>query len=141
MRRSASAALVAAFALALPAGAHAADPRTDWAEARERWAVTDALDYTFRIQVMCFCPRRDPVKIRVRDGKPRGTPARLRQFDTIEELFGRIDEELDRGGDPKARYSARTGAPRRFQADPLPNAADDEYDVTIRKVRITRRDR
>jgi hypothetical protein len=141
VRRSGSAALVAALALAVPAGAQAADDRTEWAKARERWAVKDALDYTFRIQVTCFCPRRDPVKIRVRAGKPRGTPPRLREFDTVEELFGRIDEELDRGGDPKASYSARTGAPRRFQADPAPDAVDDEYYVTIRKLRITRRGR
>ena len=131
-----AAALVTALAAAAPAPA--ADEATRLAKARERWAVQDALDYTFRIQVRCFCPRRDPVRIRVRDGRPRGTPQRLRAFDTIEELFARIGDELDRGGDPGARYAARTGAPRSFDADPLPRAIDDEYAVTVRKLRITR---
>jgi anaerobic selenocysteine-containing dehydrogenase len=140
VRRSSAvaAALVAALAAAAPAAA--ADEGTRLAKARERWAEQHALDYTFRIQVTCFCPRRDPVKIRVRDGKPRGTPARLRGFDTIEELFTRIGEELDRGGDPGVRYAARTGAPRHFDADPAPRAIDDEYAITVRRVRITRRD-
>jgi hypothetical protein len=117
----------------------AADDITDWAKARERWAVQDARDYTFRIRVLCFCPRRDFVKIVVRDGKPRGTPRRLREFDTVEELFARIREEIDRDGTPQARYATRTGAPRRFSADPAPQAVDDEYQITVRKLRITRR--
>jgi len=131
---------VLAVALAAVAAAPAsADDITDWAKARERWAAQDALDYSFRIRVLCFCPRRDPVKIVVRDGKPRGTPARLRDFDTIEELFADIREEIDRGGTPQARYAKRTGAPRRFSADPAPQAVDDEYQITVRKLRITRR--
>ena len=138
MRRSVSA-LAATLALAAPASAAAADEATKLAKARERWAAQDARDYTFRIRVTCFCPRRDPVTIRVRDGKPRGTPPRLREFDTIEELFARIGEELDRGGDPDGRYAARTGAPRSFEADPAPRAIDDEYAVTVRRLRITRR--
>jgi hypothetical protein len=116
VRRSASA-LVATLALAAPVGAFAADDEgTKLAKARERWTAQDARDYTFRIRVTCFCPVRDFVTIRVRDGKPRGTPRRLRAFDTIDELFARIREELDRGGDPGARYGARSGAPRSFYA-------------------------
>jgi hypothetical protein len=124
---------------AVGAAPAAADDITDWAKARERWAVRDAQDYTFRVRVVCFCPRREFVRIVVRDGKPRGTPRRLRAFDTIDELFTHIRKEIDRGGDPDAAYAARTGAPRRFDADPLPNAVDDEYAVTVRKLRITRR--
>ena len=70
---------------------------------------------------------------------PRGTPRGLRRFDTMEELFARIGEELRRGGDPDARYAARTGVPRSFDADPMPRAIDDEYGVVVRRVRITRR--
>ena len=139
MRRSASAALVAALAVAFPAAASADDQATRLAKARERWAVQDARDYTFRIRVTCFCPVRDFVKVRVRDGKPVGTPRRLRAFDTIAELFARVGDELDRGGNPRASYARRTGAPRRFSADPAPQAVDDEYAITVRRVRITAR--
>jgi hypothetical protein len=66
-------------------------------------------------------------------------PARLRTIDTVEELFARIAEEIERGGDPGARYARRTGAPRRFAADPAPRAVDDEYVVAVRKLRVTRR--
>ena len=128
-----------ALALAAPAGASAADEATKLAKARERWAAQAARDYTYRIRVSCFCPVTDFTTVRVRDGMPRGTPRRLRAFDTIEELFARIGEELDRGGDPDARYRPRTGAPRGFDADPLPRAIDDEYTIAVRRVRITRR--
>jgi hypothetical protein len=138
VRRSGSA-LAAVLALAAPAGASAADEATRLAEARERWAAVDARNYRFRIRIACFCPERDFVTIRVRDSKPRGTPRGLRRFDTVEELFARIGEELDRGGDPDARYAGRTGVPRSFDADPLPRAIDDEYGVVVRRVRITRR--
>ncbi len=74
--------------------------------------------------------------IRVRDGRPRDTPRRLKAFDTVEELFERIDEELDRGGNPNARYARATGVPRFFDADPAPNAIDDEYAVRVRRIRI-----
>jgi len=138
VRRSASA-VAAALALAAPAGASAADETTKLAKARERWAAVDARDYTFRIRIACFCPVHDFVTVRVRDGKPRATPRRLRRFDTVEELSARIGEELDRGGDPDARYALRTGVPRTFDADPLPRAIDDEYAVVVRRLRITRR--
>jgi len=93
------------------------------------------------VRLSCFCADRDPVTIRVRDGEPRGTPRRLRRFDTIEELFTRIAEELERGTEgPTARYARKTAAPRWISADPIPQAIDDEYVVTVRKLRITRRD-
>lgn len=136
---------LAAFAVAFAstvvaaAPAAAADERTAWAEARERWAVQDARDYTFRVRIACFCPNRSFVKIRVRAGKPRGTPRSLRPFNTVEKLFARIDEQLDRGGGAQARYAARTGHPRSFSSDPLPDAIDDEYGVTVRDLKITRR--
>lgn len=119
--------------------ATAADEAERLAEARQRWAARGVRSYRFRLAVACFCAHRAPVTIRVRDGKPRGTPQRFREFDTVEELFARIDEELDRGGDPQARYARRTGVPRQFDADPLPHAVDDEYAVTVRRFRAVRR--
>jgi hypothetical protein len=129
---------VTALALAAPAGASAADEATKLAKARERWAAQDAGDYRFRIALACFCLHRSPVTVHVRDGRPRGTPRRLRDFDTVEELFARIEEQIDRGGGAHARYARRTGVPRRFDADPLPRAVDDEYSVTVRRFRLAR---
>ena len=130
-------ALAFLLAAAAPAGA-AQDERTEWAKARERWAEIDARDYSFRVRISCFCPTREFVKVRVRDGKPRAAPRRLRRFDTVDELFDRIAEQIERGGGAQARYAERTGVPRSFSADPLPNAADDEYDVAVKRLRITR---
>jgi Family of unknown function (DUF6174) len=134
-------ALAVAAVLVAAAPASAADPAAEaerLAKARERWAAQDARDYRFRVALSCFCLHRSPVTIRVRDGKPRGTPRRLHDFDTVEELFARIEEQLDRGGGARARYAARTGVPRRFDADPLPRAVDDEYSVTVRRFRVMR---
>ena len=140
LARIAGAAVAATLLAAAPAAADPEAQLTKWAKARERWAQQGALDYTFRVRLTCFCPRRNAVRIVVRDGKPRGTPRRLRAFDTIPELFALIKEEIDRGTpDLDARYAKVTGAPRSFDADPAPNAIDDEYAVTARKLRITRR--
>jgi hypothetical protein len=136
----AAAAAAAVLAGAAPAAADPAEEAAKLARARERWTAQHARDYTFRLRVTCFCPQLAPVRIRVRDGKPRGTPRYLRRFDTVEELFARIDEEIGRGAAKlDARYARRTGAPRHFDADPLPRAIDDEYSVGVRKLRITRR--
>ena len=132
----------AALLAAAPAAASAPDEATKLAKARERWAAQDALDYTYRVRLTCFCPDRDPVTIRVRDGEPRGTPRRLRRFDTIEELFSadRRGARARHRGARRRATRAVTGAPRWFNADPIPQAIDDEYVVTVRKLRITRRE-
>ena len=124
---------------AAPAAASPAREAAKLADARDRWRAQRALDYTFRLRLSCFCLVRDPVKIRVRDGRPRGTPPSLRRFDTVAELFARIEEEIDRGGKQLDVVYGRTGIPRDFSADPLPRAIDDEYSVTVRRLRITRR--
>jgi hypothetical protein len=134
--------VAAAPAAAKPAAPAAADPATEaakLAKARERWAAQDAVNYRYRLRVACFCPPRGPVTIRVRGGRPRGTPDSLRRFDTVEKLFARIREELDRGGKGlHARYGVR-GIPKDFSADPFPDAVDDEYTVIVRRLRITTR--
>ena len=108
-------------------------------QARERWSSQHARDYTYRLRLSCFCLPTDPVKIRVRDGKPRGTPRRLRRLDTIEELFARIQEEIaKRTAGLDVRYGPR-GVPLDFSADPIPMAIDDEYTVRVRRLRIERR--
>jgi Family of unknown function (DUF6174) len=133
------ASVLAAAALVAPATADPADEAAELAKARERWAAQDARDYSFRVRVLCFCAHRDFVRVRVRDGRPRDTPRRLRELDTVEELFTRIAEQIERGGGADARYGRRSGAPRSFDADPLPRAVDDEYAVTVRGLRITRK--
>ena len=136
----AAAALVACLLPAAPVAAGPAREAAKLAGARDRWQAQHARDYTFRLRLACFCVQRDPVRIRVRDGKPRSTPRSLRRFDTVPELFARIREEIDRGAKGlDARYGARTGVPRDFSADPLPLAIDDEYTVIVRRLRITRR--
>jgi len=94
---------------------------------------------------VCSCPglgyaHTETVKIRVSDGKPRRTPRSLRRFDTVEELFARVREQIERSTEGlDVRYSARTGVPKDFSADPLPMAIDDEFRVRVRELRITRR--
>jgi hypothetical protein len=141
MRARVAAAAAGTACLVAAGPAAAAGPSEEaakLAKARERWAAQHALDYRYRLRVACFCPPRGPVTIRVRGGRPRGTPDSLRRFDTVEKLFGRIREELDRGGKGlHVRYGIR-GIPKDFSADPFPDAVDDEYTVIVRWLRITR---
>lgn len=141
--------LAAATALALViAGCSALeflnpDPGTEaqrrLAAAAALWARTGIDDYRFTIVRGCFCPAEGPSVVTVRDGVVtevlRGgvpiDPADLPRVPlTIPAVF-----ELLRGLGPDAEFEATydlvTGAPSEVSVDPIPNAIDDEFGLTI----------
>ena len=96
----------------------------------------------FRLRLRCFCALRDPVKIRVRDGKPRGTPRPLR---AVRHRRGAVRAHRARRSRTRpgldVRSPAAAAAAEEFSADPAPMAIDDEYACACGGMRITRRGR
>lgn len=103
-----------------------AERRSDLREARGTWRRRRLRNYRYRIERACFCsPQfRGPVRITVREGRPRRTPKPFRDVDTVRELFVTV-EELISAHELSARYDAR-GVPRRIEADPVEGLADEE---------------
>ena len=107
-------------------------------EARATWRRRRLRNYHYRIERLCFCPPefRGPVRITVRDGRPRGTAEPFRDVDTVRELFQTV-EELISAYELSVRYDRR-GVPRRIEADRIEHAIDDEISYVVSRFRRLR---
>jgi hypothetical protein len=141
MHRLTRAALVAAVAAGTLAPAVGANPASDLAVARERWAARDARDYSYRVQVSCFCTPdlRRPTTVRVVRGKPRSTPTAFRPYDTVPELFALVKDALETADEVEVTYAPNTGIPIKLEVDYIRMAADDEISIRITRIRAPRR--
>jgi hypothetical protein len=107
------------------------------------WRTSGVQHYAFTIQRSCFCPLEyvQPVRIEVEngtvrsiayeDGKP-ADPAAFASFDTVEELFGQIEEALKKDATlASVEYDPALGFLKSASIDWIPLAADDETSYTI----------
>jgi uncharacterized protein DUF6174 len=108
-------------------------------EARQHWRAQRARDYSYVLRRSCFCVPSDPVRIRVVNRRPRDTPEEFKHVDTAKELFAEAARALRSEGEHTVRYRPRRGLPILITADPIVNAADEEFSYRITKLRITRR--
>jgi hypothetical protein len=94
--------------------------------ARRRWRRAGIHNYRFQPTVICFCVRRDPVVIFVRNDRPVNAPDTLRDVATVRRLHRAVQRAIDRKvPDLSVRYDRR-GIPREISIDNIKNAADDE---------------
>jgi hypothetical protein len=114
------------------------DPTADLASARECWTARDASSYSYRIELRCFCQAPKATTVRVKHGKPRATPAALRPYDTVEELFALIDGWLKTAGPLSIAYAPHTGVPTSIVVDQNNRALDDEIGIKITRIRAPR---
>lgn len=122
------------------------DPATEsqrrLAAAAELWERAGIDDYRFTIVRGCFCPADGPSDVTVRDGvvtevRRGGVPIDPAELPgvplTIPAVF-----DLLRGLRPEAEfvatYDPETGVPTDVSVDPIPNAIDDEFGLTITNV-------
>ena len=118
----------------------AVDPRIDDGSeqqrldrARDRWRDYGVRDYRFRVALQCFCPEeiREPVVIRVRDGRPRAVPSHLRKAATVPRLLRIVQRAIDdRVAGLNVRYG-RHGVPRSIGIDSSRAVADEEREYEI----------
>ncbi|KRC54825.1 MULTISPECIES: DUF6174 domain-containing protein [unclassified Nocardioides] len=149
-------ALTAVLALGLSACSHeddatASDPTgtdpspTVTDDGAPTWPTFAPADYTYRLEVMCFCPMTGPVEVTVADGEVvsatglrnpgKGRPA-------PEFLRLTINDVIAKANDPsvaKADVTWPDGQdhPSRVAIDQIENAVDDEVTYVIRDVRVS----
>jgi hypothetical protein len=123
-----------------PSVAGAAPLPTSLDQARAAWKAAGVQDYRLQLEMTCFCPRTTVTStveggkvtasdVQGADGAPGGPSsgdARLPR--TVEELFAIVARQ-----DParvEVTYGAQ-GVPLSITADPMPQAADDEFGYAV----------
>jgi len=111
---------------------------------REKWAASEVADYQFGFSMTCFCPQTNqPATILVRDNHlvsvsdSSGTPLTTgylldtsKPYSTADRIFAEIENLLSSADQVTVVY-AGNGFPTRIAADPIEDAVDDEFTVTI----------
>ncbi|HJQ06848.1 MAG TPA: DUF6174 domain-containing protein [Nocardioides sp.] len=99
-------------------------------------------DYTYRLQVLCFCPLVGPVDITVKDGQVTGArivggmhkggpvPTYVRK--TINDIIAIANDP--KSGDVKVDWPAGAEVPRSVAVNPMREAADAGVTYVIRDV-------
>jgi hypothetical protein len=116
-----------------------ADPAGDLAVARAKWASRDAPSYSYRVEYHAFVRPTPPTLVRVVNGRPRATPPALRRFDTVEELFARVEEAIMTAGSAQVAYAPNTGVPISLVVDANASAIDDEWSLKVTSIHAPRR--
>ncbi|HEX6748584.1 MAG TPA: DUF6174 domain-containing protein [Longimicrobium sp.] len=125
---------------------HLDEAREDLRAARSRWEERGSSSYRYTVQPICFCGVRamrvtvsgGEVASRVwaDDGQP--VPASLAAgLGTVEDLFAKIQDAIDRdAAELQATYST-LGVPRRVEIDYSRNVADEEFGWSMTEFEIT----
>lgn len=113
---------------------------------RRRWAARGIDDYTFTVEVGCFCPPefRGPFSVTVEDGEIaqatfEGEPIGEgvdRRFLTVEGLFGFVERNAY-AESIQVTYHPELGYPELIDVDPVHHAFDEEIRVSILEFTIS----
>ncbi|GAA1501732.1 DUF6174 domain-containing protein [Nocardioides humi] len=102
-------------------------------------------DYTYELEVLCFCPQTGPVEVTVRDGEvanavalddtvPGGAVPEFAQL-TIQDVIEMAnDPDVDKAS---VEWPAGQDHPDSVMLDRIAQAVDDEVTYTIKNVRIS----
>ena len=147
-KRLRQALLLALPALTLVLAGACRDPyrtvRDELRENRAKWQSQGARDYSYRLQIGCFCPQEitQPVIVEVRDGVATSivyaeggasaTSEIFQSYDTIDELFATVQGAInDKVDEVTVTYDAGLGYPIRIYIDPRKTAIDEERALTV----------
>ncbi|GAB4011624.1 DUF6174 domain-containing protein [Nocardioides ultimimeridianus] len=123
----------------------AADPATSSAPPATQpvaYPTYAPTDYTYRLQVLCYCPLVGPVDITVKNGQVTGAavaggahkggpvPAYVKK--TINDIIAIANDP--KSGDVKVDWPAGADAPRSVAVNPIQRAADAGVTYVIRNV-------
>ncbi len=162
IRRAALPTLAAVLALGLSACGReddekAADPASDAPSSgtttgdptddptTQQWPAFAATDYTYRLEVLCFCPLTGPLRVTVADGEVTSAvrltkPGKGTQAPDFARLG--INDLIAKANDPTVfkadvTWPAGTDHPTKVVIDQIENAIDDEVTYTISNVQVT----
>jgi hypothetical protein len=113
------------------------------------WRSKGIKDYSYELQVICFCPAEltSPVRVEVRnsatlsvryvaDNAPAANEF-FGRFDSVEKLFDVIRDACDRGADSvSTTYDPANGSPASANIDYIKQAVDEELAFTTRNFRV-----
>lgn len=109
------------------------------------WPTFEPLDYTYRLEVLCFCPMTGPIEVTVADGEVTSA-TKLRRpgkgQDAPEFVRLTINDVIAKANDPsnaKADVTWPDGQdhPDQVAIDQVRNAVDDEVTYVIKDVRVS----
>ncbi len=117
-------------------------PQQEWKDNQQKWNDQKLGNYSFQLQVGCFCPQdiTRPVNITVREGIPTlayaddGTPVTDKFFDdynTIDKLFSTALRALQNADAASVSYDEKYGFPTRINIDFNKKLVDDETSYTL----------
>ena len=115
------------------------------AERQAQWLSKGVDDYVLTITRQCFCPSTDPFQVTVVDGVTvkvtrAGKPADAVEVQgiptTIPALFAVVAANAQ-AGEVAVEWDPAFGFPASIRADPIPNAVDDEFGITVTDFRPT----
>jgi uncharacterized protein DUF6174 len=121
-------ALVLAVALA-------ATPQARLDSAKHRWQRLHARNYTYYVTPTCGRCETTTGRIKVRDGKPVDTPSALRAYDTVPELFARIQRGIDSHPYKLDVTYDKRGVPTMLAVDEARSLVDDVRGYTVERFR------
>ncbi len=121
---------------------------TDAADARALWEARGPREYSFELEIGCFCVDQRAVIVYVQDRVVRAVryaddrtlvgPQSSMAFPTLEGLFELIEQARANGAFfVRAEFDARYGYPRALTIDRWEGVADDEVHYGVS--RVTRR--
>ena len=109
------------------------------AERQAQWFAKGVDDYAFTVSRQCFCPSTEPFVVTVSDGVTigitrAGKPAAAIELQgiptSIPALFAIVTANAQ-AGDMTVEWEPTFGFPTAIQVDPIPNAIDDEFGITV----------
>jgi len=121
-------ALVLAVALA-------ATPQARLDAAKHRWQRLRARNYTYLVTPTCGRCETTTGRIKVRDGKPFGTPPALRAYDTVPELLARVQRAIDSHAYRVDVTYDKRGVPTTLAVDESRSLADDVTGYSVERFR------
>lgn len=113
------------------------DPVVNLDNARSLWESNGPDDYRWTVERICYCPPQK-VSITVADGQ--GTSPKQaaghgsEKIVVMEDLFDLVAQEIKQADKVTVTYDPETGAVRKFEADRIRAAADDEIGYVVRKL-------
>jgi hypothetical protein len=104
-----------------------------------QWQAGGPNSYSYTITMACFCPFNEPYRVTVENNvttavTAAGAPVDAQQVSflpkTIPAVFKLVSDNLD-AAKLTVRYDPTLGFPTSIDADPIANAVDDEFSMTI----------
>ncbi len=125
------------------------DAQKDLNANKEKWEKNDIQDYSYQFKRSCFCPQdiTRPVDITVKDGKVidahfsdiKDKPPEQNQ-QSINGLFGIIQDAIDKGRQIEVKYDEKTGMPTEIVIDRNQMPVDGGQTITASNLQLHKPD-